>query len=128
MSWKRAVKTYKFAQASTALIDGLFSFVPPLRLAITEIRKECLDVERRRLFAVGQEETITLETFLEQQLTMQHEVAQVRAHKLEHKADNHIISVVVAVLDDTRGSWYLSFAMLMGQFAPIYFIPYGGSK
>lgn len=100
MSWKRAVKTFKFTQASTALSDGLFSFIPPLRLAITEIWKECLDVKRRRLFAVGQEETITLEMFLEQQRTMQHEVAKVRAHELEHQAENHITSVVVAVLLD----------------------------
>lgn len=36
-------------------------------------------MEQRRLFAVGQGETITLEDFLERQRTTQQEVAQVRA-------------------------------------------------
>lgn len=75
--WKKTVKAFKFTQASTALSAGLFSFVPPLRLAIAEIRKACVDVETRRLFAVGQGETITLEAFLERQRTTQQEVAQV---------------------------------------------------
>ena len=52
--------------------------MPPLRLAIAEIRRECVNVEQRRLFAVGQGETITLEAFLERQRTKQQEVAQVR--------------------------------------------------
>lgn len=51
--------------------------MPPLRLAIAEIRRECVNVEQRRLFAVGQGETITLEAFLERQRTKQQEVAQV---------------------------------------------------
>lgn len=75
--WKRTVRAFKFAQASSALRAGLFSFVPPLRRAIAEIRRECVRVEQRRLFAVGQGETITLEAFLERQRTTQREVAQV---------------------------------------------------
>lgn len=75
--WKRTVRAFKFSQASSALRTGLFAFVPPLRLAIAEIRKECVYVETRRLFAVGQGETITLEAFLERQRTNQQEVAQV---------------------------------------------------
>lgn len=75
--WKKTVKAFKFTQASAALSTGLFSFVAPLRLAIAEIRRECVDVERRRLFAVGQGETITLEAFMERQHKTQQEVAQV---------------------------------------------------
>lgn len=75
--WKKTVRAFKFTQASSALKTGLFAFVPPLRLAIAEIRTECVDVEKRRLFAVGQGETITLEAFLERQRTTQQEVAQV---------------------------------------------------
>ena len=75
--WKKTVRAFKFTQASSALRTGLFAFVPPLRLALAEIRRECVDVERRRLFAVGQGETITLEALLERQRTTQQEVAQV---------------------------------------------------
>lgn len=75
--WKRTVRAFKFSQASSALKSGLFSFVTPLRLAIAEIRRECVFVETRRLFAVGEGETITLEAFLERQRTTQQEVAQV---------------------------------------------------
>lgn len=75
--WKRTVRACKFSQASLALRAGLFSFVTPLRLAIAEIRRECVYVETRRLFAVGKGETITLEAFLERQRTTQQEVAQV---------------------------------------------------
>lgn len=75
--WKKTVKAFKFTQASAALSTGLFSFIPPLRLAIVEIRKECVDIEERRLFAVGNGETITLEAFLERQRMTQQEVAQV---------------------------------------------------
>ncbi|CAM9734874.1 unnamed protein product, partial [Laminaria digitata] len=74
--WKKTVRAFKFTQASSALRTGLFAFVPPLRLAIAEIRRECVEVERRRLFAVGQGETITLQAFLERQRTTQQEVAQ----------------------------------------------------
>lgn len=77
--WKRTIKAFKFRQASGALSTGLFSFFPPLRRAIAEIRRECVDVEKRRLFAVAQGETITLEAFVERQRTAQQEVAQVRS-------------------------------------------------
>lgn len=75
--WKRAIKAFKFAEASAALNTGLFSFVTPLRLAIAEIRRQCVEVETRRLFAVGRGETITLQAFLERQRTTQQDVAQV---------------------------------------------------
>lgn len=77
--WKRTIKASKFRHASRALSTGLFSFFPPLRLAMAEIRRECVDVETRRLFAVAQGETITLQAFLERQRTTQQEISQVRS-------------------------------------------------
>lgn len=75
--WKKTVKAFKFTQASGALSTSLFSFVTPLRLAIAEIRRQCVDVETRRLFVVERGETITLQAFLDRQRTTQQDVAQV---------------------------------------------------
>lgn len=98
--WKRTVKAFKFTQASATLRSGLFSFVTSLRLAIGEIRRQCVDVERRRLFAVERGETITLQAFLERQRTTQQDVAQVC--ELRHKRrlemmrfEKHIFSYIV---------------------------------
>ncbi|CAN0277010.1 unnamed protein product, partial [Hapterophycus canaliculatus] len=93
--WRRIVRAFKFSQASSALRAGLFSFVTPLRLAIAEIRRECVYVETRRLFAVGEGETITLEAFLERQQTTQQEVA-----KLLQEFSEKIHEVARASLDE----------------------------
>ena len=91
--WKRAIRAFKFSQSASALRTGLFSFVPPLRLAIAEIRRECVNVEQRRLFAVGQGETITLEAFLERQRTKQQEVAQVCGFASDDFAETDLVFV-----------------------------------
>lgn len=75
--WKRVVKAHKFTQASSALSQGLFTFVTPLRFAMSEIRKQCVDVEKRQLLAVGGGETITLPAFMDRQRVTQQAMAQV---------------------------------------------------